>query len=58
MEDCVLREVLRNVGGRLERDYSYEDVPLSKTMLEQLRLLHDTERSIIVHKLAPRAREK
>jgi hypothetical protein len=58
VEDCVLRELLRNVGGRLERDYSCEDTPLSKTMLEQLRLLQDTERSIIVHKQVPGTREK
>jgi hypothetical protein len=48
VEDCVLRDVLRNVGGRLERDYNCEDAPLSNTMLEQLRLLHDAERSIRV----------
>jgi hypothetical protein len=57
VEDDVLRELLRTFGGKLARDYGFEGAPLTKTMLEQLTLLHDAELSKQVHKKTPTWRE-
>ena len=50
VEDAVLCELLRTFGSRFKGNFDFLEMPMSKTMLEQLARLHDAELTMVSEK--------